>query len=394
MAGVRGKRDPSRGARRGGRAAGRDGGDALRDCVDGGPWPLEPAGDELPSDTMACSRHGRGRTARRRRRVGCTDDTLSGGGAGRRRRSARGDLRLDNEPEPWHNSRDRLALSELGAVTRAPWAIPGPQPMSESALYATRTQRRRPAPGPWTPTLPMDAKSAPSLANREDRGFPQRPPPSRFPLTKIHENRCRSRPHRQVSRIRQSSEAVDIRSLTLAPRPRRPSERRGDTLSPRRAGRDPNGEPWFRPRILSYRPPRTLLPVVGQHSPGSLNPVAQPVLKRNVTLAFLDMLSDRGADHVRNRLTVDSRDRVQLLRLVGSQADRHGFHRFHDADRAAQTRGLSPPCHRRILVSLTNAGHDGSRESGFRQVQPETQGVHHPNRPTGVRLVGGEDRWS
>ena len=57
---------------------------------------------------------------------------------------------------------------------------PGPHPTSESALYATRTQRWRPTPGPWTPTLPMDAKSAPtgSLENREERGFPQRPQPA------------------------------------------------------------------------------------------------------------------------------------------------------------------------------------------------------------------------
>ena len=57
---------------------------------------------------------------------------------------------------------------------------PGPHPTSESALYATRTQRWRPAPGPWTPTLPMDAKSAPtgSLENCEERGFPQRPQPA------------------------------------------------------------------------------------------------------------------------------------------------------------------------------------------------------------------------
>ena len=118
MAGVRGKCDPSRGDECGTRAAGRDGRDALRGCVDGGPWPLEPTGADRPPDTTACSRHGRGRTPRRGRRVGCTDDRLSGGGAGPQRRSARGDLRLDNEPEPWHNSRDWLGLSELGAVTR------------------------------------------------------------------------------------------------------------------------------------------------------------------------------------------------------------------------------------------------------------------------------------
>ena len=113
-----GKCDPSRGDECGTRVAGRGGRDALRDCVDGRPWRLEPTGDELPPDTMVCSRYGRGRTPRRRRRDGCSDDRLSVGGAGPRRRSARGGLRLDNEPEPWHNSCDRLGLSELETVTR------------------------------------------------------------------------------------------------------------------------------------------------------------------------------------------------------------------------------------------------------------------------------------
>ena len=175
MAGVRGKCDPSRGGGRGRRVAGRDGRDALRGCVDGGPWRLEPPGGERPSGTAACSRPGRGHTPRRWRKVGCTDDRSSGGGAGPRRRSARGGLRLDTEPEPWHNSSDRLDLSELGAVTRGPvGAQPGPHPTSESAPYATRAPCRSPAPGPWTPPLPKDAKNA--LPGR--CGKPQR---TRFP---------------------------------------------------------------------------------------------------------------------------------------------------------------------------------------------------------------------
>ena len=128
MAGGRGKCDPSRGGERGRRVDGRDGRDALRDCVDGGPWRLEPTGDDRPSGTTACNRRGRGHTPRRRRRDGCSDDRLSVGGAGPRRRSARGGLRLDNEREPWHNSSDRLGLSELEAVTRVPVGSTGPSP--------------------------------------------------------------------------------------------------------------------------------------------------------------------------------------------------------------------------------------------------------------------------
>ena len=162
MAGVWGKCDPSRGAGRGRRAAGRGGRDVLRDCADDERWRLERTGDDRPSGTATCSRRGRGHTPRRRRRDGCTGDSFSGGGAGPRRRSARGDLRLDNEPEPWHNSRDRLGLSELGAVTRVRWAnralTPRLSPLPTLPERSAGGQR----PGPWTPSFPMDAKSAPT----------------------------------------------------------------------------------------------------------------------------------------------------------------------------------------------------------------------------------------
>ena len=197
MAGMRGKCDPSRGGGRGRRVDGRGGRDVLPDCADDGRWRPEQTGADRPTGTATCSRHDRGHTPRRRRRDGCTDGRLSGGGAGPRRRSARGDLRLDNGPEPWHNSSDRLGLSELGAVTRVRLGYnraltPRLSPLS----HATRTQRWRPAPGPWTPSLPMDAKSAPtgSLENRQERGFPQRPQPSLFPLHQDpRKNGCPSR---------------------------------------------------------------------------------------------------------------------------------------------------------------------------------------------------------
>ena len=161
-----GKCDPSRGDECGTRVAGRGGRDALRDCVDGGPWRLESTDGERPSGTAACSRHGRGHTPRRWRRVGCTDDRSSGGGAGPRRRSARGGLRLDTEPEPWHNSSDRLDLSELGAVTRVrlghnraltprlsplptlPERRAGRQRRGRGRRRSPRTQRTRPQ-GAW-----------------------------------------------------------------------------------------------------------------------------------------------------------------------------------------------------------------------------------------------------
>ena len=83
----------------------------------------------------------------------------------------------------WTTDLNRGTTAATGSVCRSSgrsrgsgWGTTGPSP----ALYATRTQRWRPTPGPWTPTLPMDAKSAPtgSLENREERGFPQRPQPA------------------------------------------------------------------------------------------------------------------------------------------------------------------------------------------------------------------------
>ena len=66
------------------------------------------------------------------------------GGAGRpRRRSAQGRLRLDSAPNPWHNSRDWLGLSELETVTRAPDGTPGPSP---HALSPSRTLPERAVP--------------------------------------------------------------------------------------------------------------------------------------------------------------------------------------------------------------------------------------------------------
>ena len=171
MAGGRGKCDPSRGDGRGRRVAGRGGRGALRDCADGGPGRPGPPGGGRPPGTAACSRHGRGHTPRRWRRVGCTDDRSSAGGAGPRRRSARGGLRLDNGPEPWQNSGDRPGLSELGAVTRVRSAQ-GPHPTPESALYATRTPCRPPAPGAVDAAAPHGRKERAhrELGNRGERG--------------------------------------------------------------------------------------------------------------------------------------------------------------------------------------------------------------------------------
>ena len=115
---MRWKTDPSRGGGHDRRVAGRDGRDGLRGCAGVEPGQPAPSGDERRPGSAACSRRGRGRTPCRWRTGGCSVGNSSGVTAGPRRRSARGELRLDSRPEPWHNNGDRLGLSELGAVTR------------------------------------------------------------------------------------------------------------------------------------------------------------------------------------------------------------------------------------------------------------------------------------
>ena len=107
---------------------------ALRDCAGVEPGQPAPSGDERRPGSAACSGRGRGRTPCRWRTGGCSVGSSSGVTAGPRRRSARGELRLDSRPEPWHNNGDRLGLSELGAVTRVRLLPgPGPHPTSEFA---------------------------------------------------------------------------------------------------------------------------------------------------------------------------------------------------------------------------------------------------------------------
>ena len=69
--------------------------------------------------------------------------------------------------------------------------------------------------------------------------------------------------------------------------------------------------------------------VVRQHALRTLDALTEAILKHVVTFAFFDMSCDCQADHLRNRLTLDGRDRVQFLCLVGRQANCHRFERFH-----------------------------------------------------------------
>ena len=173
---VRRKSDPSRGAERDRRAAGRGGRGALRDCADVEPAPPAPTAGDRTSGRVACSRRGRGRRPRRPRRERRNGDSCAGGAGRPRRRSAQGGPRLDSAPNPWHNGGDWLGLSELETVTRVPDSTPDPHPAPESAPYATRTRCSSPAPRLWTPPLPWAQRARPpELAKPRRRGFAQRP---------------------------------------------------------------------------------------------------------------------------------------------------------------------------------------------------------------------------
>ena len=175
---MRRKSDPSRVAERDRRAAGHGDRVAPRDCADAGLGLPARTGGGQASGTAGCSRCGHGRRPRRWRRAGRTGDRFAGGAGRPRRRSAQGRLRLDSAPNPWHNSRDWLGLSELETVTRAPDGTPGPHPTPESVSYATRTRRPSPAPGLWTLTLLWTQRTRPQeLAKPRRRGFAQPPQP-------------------------------------------------------------------------------------------------------------------------------------------------------------------------------------------------------------------------
>ena len=135
----RGKSDPSRGAGRDRRADGPGDRGALPDCADGGRWRPAPSSGAPKYGSVPSSRRGHGRTPDRSRRGGGTSGRSSGGEAGPRCRSPRGDLRLDDEPKPWHNRSDWLGLSEVEAVTRVRMH-PGPH----LRLRPTRTLPERP----------------------------------------------------------------------------------------------------------------------------------------------------------------------------------------------------------------------------------------------------------
>ena len=161
---MRRKSDPSRVAERDRRAAGHGDRVAPRDCADAGLGLPARTGGGQAFGTAGCSRCGHGRRPRRSRRAGRTGDRFAGGAGRPRRRSAQGRLRLDSAPNPWHNSRDWLGLSELETVTRAPDGTPGPHPTPESRLVRYPNAPSLASAGAVDADAPVDAKNAPTGA--------------------------------------------------------------------------------------------------------------------------------------------------------------------------------------------------------------------------------------
>ena len=69
--------------------------------------------------------------------------------------------------------------------------------------------------------------------------------------------------------------------------------------------------------------------VAGQHPLGAINPLAEAILKRVVSLPFLDMVCDSHSDDFRDWLAIDSCDHVQFFRLVSGQANCHCLDSLH-----------------------------------------------------------------
>ena len=162
MGGGRRNPDPSRGGGRDTRAGGHGGRAALRGSADAALGRPAPSGGGRALGTTACSRPGRGHTPRRWRTGGCSVGTSSGAAGCPRRRSAQGGLRLDIEPESWHNSTGRLALSEHGAVTRVRWPYRAlTPPLSPLSTLRERVAARQPR-RLWTPPLLWTQTAAPT----------------------------------------------------------------------------------------------------------------------------------------------------------------------------------------------------------------------------------------
>ena len=182
------KTDPSRGGGPGTHAAGREGRVGPADSADGGPWQPATTGDDRPTASVACCRHGRDHTPRRWRTTRCSVGSSFGVAAGPRRRSA---VRTSTgQPvQPWHNNGDRLGLSELGAL-EGPVLYTGPSPTLSPFPVCER-------PGARAPTS-QTVRSG--TAAEDGGGAPRREHPRRHCDGGASTSRVRGRGNRQVRR--------------------------------------------------------------------------------------------------------------------------------------------------------------------------------------------------
>ena len=252
MAGGRRNPDPSRGGGRGRRAGGRGGRGDLPGSADAEPGRPAPSGAGRAPGTAACSKHGRDHTPRRWQTGDCNVGRSSGGAGRPRRRSARGDLRLDNAFEPWHNSTDRLALSELGAVTRVRWPYRAltprfsPLPTLPERVAARQLRRL------WTPPLLWTQTTAPTgVCKTAQTQFRTATTAIIFFFIKTSTNQATGPVHRHASRI-------DQFEVTADSQPRLRAQPLLDLLPPRGQGAGPRRRHPHRRRRPADGPPHRL----------------------------------------------------------------------------------------------------------------------------------------
>ena len=94
-----------------------------------------------------------------------------------------------------------------------------------------------------------------------------------------------------------------------------------------------------------------LLVTARQHTLCILDALAQALLKRGVVLALLDMSRDCCPYDLRKRLAINGRYSIQLLRLLGGQANCHCLDRFHGAHCPIDCNGCQASIIRGIMVS-------------------------------------------
>lgn len=91
--------------------------------------------------------------------------------------------------------------------------------------------------------------------------------------------------------------------------------------------------------------------LVRQHALGTLDALSQTVLELSIAFPISDVLGDGGADNLRDWLVIHRRHGLQLLGLIGRQANRHRFSGFHDPILPPKITGCQVSNNSGIMVS-------------------------------------------